>query len=262
MANTLFKRALITGASSGIGTAYAYELASQGLDLVITARSIDRLEAIGQEIEKKYEVNVAVIAEDLSDTDAPARLFEICDQKNMLPDVLINNAGFGYQGFFEKTTLETYTGMLQVNVAALTQLTYLFGKAMLAQKHGAIHNIASVAGVQPIPYFSVYAATKSYVIDFSLALWQEWKSSGVRVSVMCPGPVETRFFEVSGANPREMMLRKLQTPEEVAKKGWKAILKNKPRIYSSGALSFTAGLATKLPAPLVARIVSASMKPK
>ncbi len=262
MKTNQYKLALITGASSGIGTAYAEKLAANNINLVLTARSTDKLEELSQKLEAEYAIKAYVISQDLSDPGAAKQLYENCQKQKLHVDLLINNAGFGYQGFFEKSELAFYTNMLNLNITALTELTYLFGKDMLDNGLGAVQNIASVAGVQPIPYFSVYAASKSYVIDFSLALWREWKDRGVLVSVMCPGPVETRFFEVSGANPREMMLRKLQTPEDVAEIGWKAILKKKPEVFSSRSLSLTAGFATKLPAKWVASVINATMKPK
>lgn len=254
--------ALITGPSSGIGTAFAQQLAKGGADLIFVSRSEKKLQELAENLKAEYNNNIWIFPCDLAQPGSAQSVLEFCESHKLEPDLLINNAGFGYQGFFEDSELSFYDDMMQLNMNTLTDLSYLFGKKMIQKKNGGILNIASVAGGQPVPYFSVYAATKSYVIDFSVALWREWKEHNVHVTCLCPGPVDTNFFEVSGANPREMMLRKLQTPEEVAAIGLKAIYKNKPYLTTSTSLGITKWVSGKLSPKTVANTIERTMKPK
>lgn len=255
------KSALITGASSGLGISFAKQLANECSTLILTARSADKMEKIAEEIRQRNGIQVFVVPLDLSVPGSAQQLFQICSEKTGLPDVLINNAGFGYQGYFENSGLQTYTEMMQLNMNSLTELCFLFGTEMIKNKRGWILNVSSVAGSQPVPYFSVYAATKAYVTDFSVALATEWRRHNVVVSALCPGPVDTNFFAVSGANPREMMLRKLQTPDEVVRTGVKALKKGKAVVVSSWRLSLLVLLSRCLSPVLTAKIISKSMKP-
>lgn len=255
-----FQNVVITGASSGIGVSFSRLLASKKSNLVLTARSGDILQKLADELTSEYNITVHVFSCDLSVPGSAQKVYDYCSEINFTPDLLINNAGFGYQGKFENCELITYDAMMQLNINTLTDLTWLFGRDMLSRKKGGILNVASMAGVQPIPYFSVYAATKSYVIDLSIALWNEWKDNNVHVTALCPGPVDTKFFEVSGANPREMMIRKLQSPDSVARIGLQAVIKNKPVVPTTPALRATNWLAGKVSPVLAARMVKYFMK--
>lgn len=188
--------ALVTGASSGIGLELATLLARDGYDVVLVARRREKLEALGEVLQKRYGIRVQAIAADLADPAAPA---EIVRQVTELAsvDVLVNNAGFGGLGRFVETDLDTERRMIQVNVTALTALTKLVLPGMLARRRGRILNLASTAGFAPGPLMAVYYATKAYVISLSEALGEELRGSGVSVTVLCPGPTLTEFQAVA-----------------------------------------------------------------
>ena len=191
---------LITGASSGIGRGFARELARRGQPLILTARRQDRLEALAAELSS--QVRVETVAEDLNDPAAPARLAAFCAGKKWQICGLLNNAGLGFNKSFSKSSEDEISRMLQVNVNALVEMTRLFIPGMSEAGSGFVLNIASTAGFQPVPYFSVYAATKSFVISFSEGLHEEYKAAGVQVCCLCPGPVDTEFQKVAGMSPR------------------------------------------------------------
>jgi short-subunit dehydrogenase len=176
------KYALVTGASSGIGYELAKLFAQDGKDIVVVARSQDRLEKLKIEIEKKHGTKVIVLVKDLSKPNAPQEIYSELEKKNIKVDVLVNNAGFSVYGKFAGTDWEQEAEMLQVNIFSLTQLTKLFLKKLLENKSGKIMNIASAAAFAPFPLSSVYAATKAYVLHFSEALANEVEGTGVSVT--------------------------------------------------------------------------------
>jgi short-subunit dehydrogenase len=192
------QRALVTGASSGIGKELARILAAEGANLVITARRAERLEALAAEIKQAHGVDVRVEALDLGDPAAPLQLFERTEGAGVAIDVLVNNAGFGDWRDFVDTPWERYQGMLQLNVTALTELTHRFLPAMIERKHGHVMNVASTGAYVPCPSFAVYAATKAYVRNMTEALDYELKGSGVRAISVCPGGTKTEFIEQAG----------------------------------------------------------------
>ncbi|MBU2669904.1 SDR family oxidoreductase [Actinoplanes bogorensis] len=183
--------ALITGASSGIGAAYAKELASRGADLVLVARGEAAMQSLAEEIRSRYGRKVEVIVADLSVPGAVARL-------DRPVDVLINNAGFGLHGEFAEADPARLTAMIQLNCVALVDLTRHFLPGMVARGRGTVVNVASTAAYQPVPHLAVYAATKAFVLSFTEALHAEVKASGVRVLAISPGATQTQFFEVAG----------------------------------------------------------------
>ena len=188
------KTALVTGASSGIGETFARELASQKMNLILVARSQDKLEKMAVELSSKHQIATEVIVQDLTAPEAGQAIFDLVKAKDINVDLLINNAGFGDYGAFGDRHLSKQMNMIQLNIAALVELTGLFLPSMQAKKDGAIINVSSIAGFQPIPYMSVYAATKAFVLSFSEALWAENKDLGVKVLVVCPGPTESQFY--------------------------------------------------------------------
>ena len=173
--------ALITGASSGIGEHFARQLASKKKDLVLVARSQDKLEKLAKELEEKEQVNTIVIVQDLTQTNAGQILYDAIEAQGLTIDVLINNAGFGDYGMFSDRPLSKQMKMIQLNIAVLTELTGLFLPDMKKRRKGAIVNVSSIAGFQPLPYMSVYAATKAFVLSFSEALWAENKDYGISI---------------------------------------------------------------------------------
>lgn len=239
--------ALITGASSGIGREIALQLASMGSKPVLVARRKERLEQLSDEIRTKFKIEAAIIPTDLSAPHAAASLFSSTQQAGIQPDILINNAGFGFQGAFLKGDARTYHEMTMLNMTALTELTYFYLPAMVEQKKGGILNIASMAGFAPIPYFAVYAATKSYVNSFGCALWHEMKGTGVHVSTLCPGPVKTEFFEVSGAKPDDLPVRNIQSAREVTTTGLQALAKNDMLVPTSSTLKIMSKISSLVP---------------
>jgi short-subunit dehydrogenase len=193
--------ALITGGSSGIGEAFARALAGRGLQLIVTGRDETRLRAIVAGLRERHQVRVEPIVVELSAPDAPERLKAAVDHLDLSPDILVNNAGVGAIGTFAELPLERQLEMVGVNVEALVAITSLFLPAMLARGRGGIVNTSSAAGLQPLPHYAVYGASKAFVNSFSQALWAEVRGTGVRVVAVCPGPVaDTRFGERSGGS--------------------------------------------------------------
>jgi uncharacterized protein len=191
------KTALITGASYGIGAVFARQLAQKSMNLVLVARSQDKLEQLGAEIRQNYGVQVTVIPQDLTVAHAGQLIYDSVSQKGIEVDLLVNNAGFGDYGTFSERDLARQLEMIQLNTMVLVELTHLFLQPMLTRHAGAIINVASIAGFQPLPYLSVYAATKAFVLSFSEAIWAENKDQGVDILALCPGPTESEFFQAA-----------------------------------------------------------------
>lgn len=191
------KTALVTGASTGIGAEFARQLAEQKTNLVLVARSEDKLQELADQLKSKHEIQTYVIAQDLTAPQAGATIYEKIEHQGLNIDLLVNNAGFGDYGAFSDRPLEKQMSMIQLNVNVLVELTGLFLPAMKSRGEGAIINISSIAGFQPIPRMSVYAATKSFVLNFTEALWAENKDTGVKILAVCPGPTESEFFKAA-----------------------------------------------------------------
>lgn len=196
MALAGYSNALITGASAGLGQEFARALAARGVNLVLVARRRDRLEALASELQSNG-VKVVVEPCDLADPSDRRRLAALFPRHQV--DLLINNAGYGKIGAFSETSVEDAMGQVELNIAALTELSHHAVNHFQKARHGAIINIASTAAFVPIPYFSVYAATKSYVRDFSESLAHEVEEKGIRVATVFPGPTETEFFDRAAA---------------------------------------------------------------
>jgi short-subunit dehydrogenase len=188
---------LITGASSGIGEVFARKLAARGHNLLLVARSEDKLITLCNELGRIKSIHAQYVAMDLSEPDAPARLFEETQKRGLEIDLLINNAGFGSMGDFAKLDLQRELDMIDLNVRSLVELTQRFLVPMRERKSGSIINVASTAGFQPVPFMATYAATKAFVLSFSEALWEENRPHGVKVMALCPGVTDTNFFEAS-----------------------------------------------------------------
>lgn len=189
---------LITGASSGLGAEFARKLAHRGANLVLTARSRERLEHLAEDLARVNGVETRVIAADLSSHEGIQVFLDAVDALGLPIEHLINNAGFGAVGGFTKTDAETHRRMVRLNVEALTTLSRHFLPHMLATRRGGIIHVASTAAYQPTPFMAAYGATKAFVLSFSLALSEETRGTGVRVTALCPGPVPTGFQEVAG----------------------------------------------------------------
>ena len=223
--------ALVTGASYGIGTAFANKLAADGAHLILTARSRERLESLARELRSKHGINVTLIEADLAQPDAPQFIFDEVQRQGLRVDLLINNAGFGAAGDFAKLPLTRQLEMIQVNVTALVALAHLFVQPMLQRRAGGIINVSSTAAFQGVPYFAVYSATKSFILNFSEALWGECRHQGVRVSALCPGATESNFQVVAGTANRKLR-GNVQTAEEVVDAALDALAQGRSHVVT------------------------------
>ncbi|MET9826276.1 MULTISPECIES: SDR family NAD(P)-dependent oxidoreductase [Streptomyces] len=192
--------ALVTGASKGLGEAYARELARRGAHVILVARSADALHALAGEIRTKHSVRVDVIAADLADRRSPQRIVDAVDGLGLDVDLLVNNAGMGSVGPFLGRPLEPNLQSVDLNVTALVGLVHLLGARMVERGRGGIVNIGSTAAFQPMPYQSSYAATKAFVLSFTEALAEEVRGTGVRVIAAHPGATATGFFDRTTAS--------------------------------------------------------------
>lgn len=218
--------ALITGTSSGIGRALAHEHARRGRDTVLLARRRHELDELAAELSQSYGTTSYVIAQDLTEPDAPAAVYQELLTEGIEIDYLINNAGFGgYGRFHEREWAQDYT-MIQLNIVALTALTREFLPAMVTRRRGKILNTSSVAGFMPGPFQAVYYATKAYVNSFSQAVAEEVKEYGITVTALCPGPVKTEFAEVADLDDTDMF-KTAASAESVAQRGYAAMEKGK-----------------------------------
>jgi len=221
---------LITGASSGIGEAFARKLAARGQNLLLVARSEDKLMTLCNELGRAERISVQYVAMDISQPDAPARLFEETQTRGLTIDFLINNAGFGSVGDFTELDLARELNMMDLNMRSLVELTRRFLEPMRERKSGAIINVASTAGFQPVPFMATYAATKAFVLSFSEALWEENRSYGIKVMALCPGVTETGFF--SAAKMEKPPGRASQTPEQVVDTALRGLSRGRSHIIS------------------------------
>ncbi len=190
--------ALVTGASSGLGEEFALQLAQRGCDVIAVARRAKRLESLCQTVHTTMNRNARAIVADLSTDKGVDSLLKELDRSGVVPDYLVNNAGLGHYGAAVDTPLETNRHMMRLNMDALTTLALELGRKMVKRGSGGIMNVASAVAYQPAPYFSVYAATKAYVLSFSEALAAEVSASGVRVFTICPGATESEFASKAG----------------------------------------------------------------
>jgi len=222
------KTALITGATNGIGLELARIHASKGGDLVLVARNKTKLDALKSTLEDQYRVNVHTIVQDLSETDAANEVYKETERQQIRVHYLINNAGFGDYGMFTETDWEKESRMIQLNITTLTHLTKLYIREMKQAGGGRIMNVASTASFQPGPTMAVYFATKAYVLSFSEAISNELKASGIKVTVLCPGPTATGF-SATGSMEESNLFRNKKLPNgvEVALYGYKSMLSGK-----------------------------------
>jgi short-subunit dehydrogenase len=221
--------ALITGASMGLGAEFARLLAAEGYDLILTARSADRLASLQKEVENLNGGRAHVIVTDLVDPRAPAAIYDSVRKAGLEVDVLINNAGFGMYGKFHESSLQTNLEMVQVNITALMNLTHLFTPGMVARKRGRILNVASTAAFQPGPLQPVYYATKAFVLSFTEAIGNELRGTGVTATALCPGPTPTGFQERANVGRvRGLRLMMRVSPEAVVRSGYNGMKKGKP----------------------------------
>lgn len=229
--------ALITGASSGIGLELAKIHAEKGGDLVLVARSEDKLNALKEQLESKHKVSVNIIAEDLSDPASAERVFQQTEASGMQIDVLINNAGFGGHGNFHERSLKDEQNMMQLNMITLTNLTHLYLQGMVVRKRGKVLNVSSTASFIPGPLQAVYYATKAYVTSFSQAIAEEVKDHNVTVTALCPGAVATGFAEAGNLDDLEIF-KNAKSPRSVAEVGYRGMEKGELVLFNERQLKF------------------------
>lgn len=229
--------ALITGASSGIGLELAKIHALKGGDLVLVARSEDKLKQLAQELASQHDVTVNVIAYDLSVAGAAKVIFEETERLGIQIDTLINNAGFGGHGLFHEQDIANHQKMVQVNIGSLTELTHFYLKGMVARRAGRILNISSTASFMPGPLQAVYYATKAYVTSFTQAIAEEVADYGVTVTALCPGAVATGFVEAGNLDGVDLW-NKAKSASAVAQCGYRAMENGQLVAFNETGLRF------------------------
>ena len=254
------KTTLITGASSGIGEVFARRLAADGENVLLVARSEDKLATICNELGREHGVNAQYVAMDLTERDAAARLFEETEKRGLEVETLINNAGFGSMGDFVALDLERELQMIDLNIRALVDLTYRYLKPMRERRRGAIINVASTAGFQPVPFMTTYAATKAFVLSFSIGLWEENRPYNVKVMALCPGVTETNFFEA--AHIEKPPVRTVQTPEQVVETALRGLKRGRSHIVSGWSNYLMTESERLVPRSLIARAVGGALRPR
>lgn len=254
------KATLITGASGGIGEAFARRLAAEKHNLVLVARSADKLHQLCDELMLKHQITAHYVALDLTAPDADRKLFEETVRHDFAIEWLINNAGFGSMGDFARLDLEKETGMIDLNIRTLVALTHRYLQKMREQKSGVVINVASTAGFQPIPFMATYAATKAFVNSFSEAIAEENRLHGIVVTALCPGPTDTNFFNVAGAEP--LKAKGMQTAEEVVETALAAVKNGRVTIVSGWTNYVGSIFGTLAPNFLVTRTIGSFLRPK
>ncbi len=256
--------ALVTGASSGMGYEYAKLFAKDGKNIVVLARSRDRLEELKSELEKEYGTRVMVLVKDLADPKAPQQVFSELEKAGINIDVLVNNAGFSVYGKFSDSDWQKEAEMLQVNIISLTLLTKLFLKNMLEKNSGKILNISSGVGFMPSPWFSVYGGTKHYVLGFSNAISNEVKGTGVSVTCFCPTNTRTLFFKRANAEHCRSNKRGLAAMDAAtaAKLGYGALKKGKTTATAGLPLTMMMFWSRFMPRNLVCSVSKSVLQPE
>lgn len=245
---------LITGASSGIGYEMAQQLASLKYNLILTARSEDKLEAMQKELSSQHGITVHYLTKDLSKTEDAFQLFNDIKSANYEVSHLVNNAGFGDYGSFLETSLEKELNMIDLNITSLVILTKLFAKEMAARKSGRIMNVSSLLAYLPFPYYSVYSATKSFVLTFSETIAAELEGTGVVVTALAPGATDTQFHTPEMRETNFMKSNKAAPVKTVATAGVKLLLHGKGKKIVGLQNRFNSILAGVLPNSVMMKV--------
>lgn len=254
---------LLTGASGGIGEAFAHRLARLGSNLVLVARSQPKLETLADRLRDGFDIEVRVVPADLSQPEGIATIRDALAAEDLAIDLLINNAGFGTSGPFVETDGEREHEQVMVNVVAVLDLCHLIAPGMVRRGRGAIINVASTAAFQPMPYMATYAASKAFVLSFSQALHEELKDAGVRVLGLCPGPTATHWFEISGATKLEELSGKImRTPADVVETALRAVDEDRAWVVDGRVSSIMARAQRLLPPTLIAKGVKRNFQPE
>jgi hypothetical protein len=255
------KWALVTGASAGIGKALAEELAAGGTNLVLTARRRERLEDLARTLSTAHKIKAEVFVADLADPAGPEKILAFTQGKNIPIDLLINNAGFGAYGEFATSDRSRQLEMVQVNCAAVVNLTHLFLPAMIQRRSGDILILASTASFQAVPYISTYAASKAFDLSFAEGLAEELKPHGIRVCALCPGSTESEFHVVANQANIPAANRRRETSEKVARTGLQALTSGKSYVISGTGNYLGAQIQRLVPRRLVTSIAAKLFRP-
>lgn len=227
------KTVLITGASNGFGMEFARLFAQEGYNLVLVARSTERMKKLGYQLQDEHGLeHVCIITADLTRPEAPREVYDEVQKSGICVDVLINNAGAGLHGFFFETDLEREKAIMQLNMTTPVELTKLFLQDMKRRNDGKILNLASIVSLMPSPLMAIYAATKAFMLSFSEALSNELKDTNITVTALCPGASNTMFFRRAGAAHTRAAHGSLSEPEDVAKDGVEALMRGDARVVS------------------------------
>ena len=247
--------ALVTGASGGIGKAFAEKFAAEGINVILIARSEDTLNHLAQSLQAAHSIEATVIVKDLTDPSAPQAIYDTLEAAGTQVDILVNNAGYATYGLFHTLDMQRELNMIQLNITTLTHLTRLFLPGMVQRGHGKILNLASTAAFAPGPLMAVYYATKAYVLSFSEAIAVELKDTGVTVTVLCPGPTETGFQQRAEMTDSKLVQDGLMDIETVVEQGYNALM-NGDVVHVPGLMNKLQVLAPRfLPRGMVRRMV-------
>ncbi len=255
------KVTLITGASSGIGEAFARQLAAEKHNLVLVARTEKKLAALCDELMAEHKIMAHYVAINLNDYQADQRLFKETENQGLEVDWLINNAGFGSMGDFSEMELENELDMVGLNVMVLVALTHHYLEQMRERGEGTIVNVSSTASFQPIPFMATYGATKAFVTSFTEALAEENRLHGVRFLALCPGTTETNFFAASDIKD-PLKIKGMQTAEEVVDAALDALEKGKTSVVSGWTNYLVSKAGTFAPNSVVTKQIGKVLRPK
>jgi uncharacterized protein len=255
--------AVVTGASSGLGIDFASELAKDGYDLVLVARTTSALESVAADLQTKHGTTSHVLTHDLAKPGAGASVAAAIAELGLVPDVLINNAGFGDNSEFSEASAEMLSEMTQLNVVTLTDLTRALLPGMLAKKKGRIMLLASTAAFQPGPHMAVYCATKAYVLSFGEAIAYELRGTGVTVTTVCPGATKTGFQKAASIDQDSPFLKAgMMGSAEVARQGYRALKAGLPVAVTGVSNLMSATVARHMPhallLPIAARLLAST----
>src|SRR5258706_7853223 len=255
------KVTLITGASSGIGEAFARRLAAEGHELVLVARSETKLHELCDELMLEHKIIAHYVSLDLTEAGSDQRLLAETEKHGFEVDWLINNAGFGSYGDFSQLDLDHELGMIDLNIRSLVALTHRYLEGMRTRKSGTIINVSSAAGFQPIPFMATYAATKAFVTSFSEAIAEENRPFGIKVMALCPGSTKTNFHSAAKMD-RLMQVKGQQTSEEVVETAMRGIKSGRTRIVSGFVNNAVALIVNIVPDAVITRVMAKGLRSK
>ena len=253
------KYTLITGASGGIGEAFARRLASEGHNLMLVARSEEKLRNLCDELAAQNNIAAKHFAVDLIEVDSDLAVFDETEKQGLEIEWLINNAGFGSMGDFAELDLERELEMIELNVTAVVALTHHYLKKMRERRSGTIVNVSSSAGFQPIPFFATYAATKAFVSSFTEAIAEENRPFGIRIMALCPGTTDTGFFEAARIED-PIKVKGVQTAEQVVDAALRGLEKGNHKTVSGWTNYFIASVVNVLPNSLITRVMALPLR--